>query len=184
MTELETMQRAKTYIDKLANGIDPLTDEAIRDDSVINNVRISRCLFYVSGVLEKAIANGGEFGKKYILAQLPFTIAEYQLEKIYISEEPVGISVFVKRIADVLDENVKNIPATHITAWLCQNGYLTEETVNNKKRKIATAKGETIGIVTIDGANQSGMSYKKNVYTANAQRFIVSNLVKIAEETV
>lgn len=26
MTELETMQRAKQYIHKLANGIDPLTD--------------------------------------------------------------------------------------------------------------------------------------------------------------
>lgn len=184
MTELETMQRAKTYIDKLANGIDPLTDEAIKDDSVINNVRISRCLFYVSGILEKAIENGGEFGKKYILAQLPFTIDQYQMDKIYISEEPVGISVFVKRIAEVLDDNVKNIPATHITAWLCQNGYLTEETVNNKKRKISTQKGEAIGIITIDGANQSGMPYKKNVYTYNAQRFIVANLLKIAEETV
>ena len=29
MTELETMQHAKNYIDKLANGIDPLTDEVI-----------------------------------------------------------------------------------------------------------------------------------------------------------
>ena len=183
MTELETMKRAKIYIDKLANGIDPLTDEAIRDDSVINNVRISRCLFYVSGVLDKAIENGGEFGKKYVLAQLPFTISEHQLDKIYISEEPVGISVFVKRIAEVLDENVKNIPATHITAWLCRNGYLTEETVSNKRRKISTQKGELIGIITIDGANHSGMPYKKNVYTANAQRFIVENLLKIAAET-
>ena len=183
MTELETMQRAKDYIDKLANGIDPLTGEAIKDDSVINNVRISRCLFYVSGILEKAIENGGEIGRKYILAQLPFTIAQHQLDRIYISEEPVGISVFAKRIGEVLDENVKNIPATHITAWLCQNGYLTEETVNNKKRKISTVKGETIGIVTVDGANQVGLPYKKNLYTADAQRFIVMNLIKIAEET-
>lgn len=28
MTELEKMQRAKMYIDKLANGVDPLTDAA------------------------------------------------------------------------------------------------------------------------------------------------------------
>ncbi|MGN1443606.1 MAG: hypothetical protein ACI4XE_07140, partial [Acutalibacteraceae bacterium] len=71
MNDLETMKRAKSYIDMLANGIDPLTGETIRDDSVINNVRISRCLFYVSDVLNRAIDNGGEFGKKYIHALRP-----------------------------------------------------------------------------------------------------------------
>ena len=63
MTEIETMQHAKNYIDKLANGIDPLTDEIIKDDSVINNVRISRCLFYVSNVLQDVINNGGAVGR-------------------------------------------------------------------------------------------------------------------------
>ena len=71
MNELETMQRAKMYIDNLANGVDPLTGEVISDDSVINNVRISRCLFYVSGVLEKVIANGGEVGKKILVCSAP-----------------------------------------------------------------------------------------------------------------
>ena len=83
----------------------------------------------------------------------------------------------------MLDENIK-IPVTHITDWLCRNGYLKEETLINWKRKISTAKGEAIGIITVDGANQSGLPYKKNVYSADAQRFIVANLIKIAEETV
>ena len=39
MTELETMQRAKMYMDKLARGIDPITNQEISDDSVLNNVR-------------------------------------------------------------------------------------------------------------------------------------------------
>ena len=51
MTELETMQRAKMYLDKLANGINPLTDQPASDSDCINQVRISRCLFYVSDVL-------------------------------------------------------------------------------------------------------------------------------------
>lgn len=55
MTELETMQHAKNYIDKLANGIDPLTDEIINDDSVINNVRISRLNLYTE--LSKHVSN-------------------------------------------------------------------------------------------------------------------------------
>ena len=42
MTELEIMQRAKRYMDNLANGIDPLTGQELPEDSVLNNVRLSR----------------------------------------------------------------------------------------------------------------------------------------------
>lgn len=43
MTELEILQRAKMYIDKMAKGINPLDDTAVKDDDIIKNVRISRC---------------------------------------------------------------------------------------------------------------------------------------------
>lgn len=36
MTELEKMERAKMYLDKLANGIDPITDQELPDDTVLN----------------------------------------------------------------------------------------------------------------------------------------------------
>ena len=51
MTDFEIMQRAKMYIDKMTNGINPITEQYVRDEDMINNVRISRCLFYVSDVL-------------------------------------------------------------------------------------------------------------------------------------
>ena len=60
ITELEKMERAKMYIDKMAEGINPITNEYAPENDTINNVRISRCLFYVSEILEKVIANGGE----------------------------------------------------------------------------------------------------------------------------
>ena len=55
MTELEKMQRAKMYIDKLANGINPIDDAAAPENDVINNVRLSRCFFYVSDILRQVI---------------------------------------------------------------------------------------------------------------------------------
>ena len=82
MTELEKMMRAKTYIDKLANGIDPLTDCEMPDDKVLNNVRISRCLFYVSDILSKVIENGGQIGKKQIVKQSPFFITMNSLKRL------------------------------------------------------------------------------------------------------
>ena len=41
MTELETMQRAKMYIDKLAKGINPLDDSVIPED---DNVKESKTI--------------------------------------------------------------------------------------------------------------------------------------------
>ncbi len=59
MTELEKIERAKTYIDKLANGINPVDDTMAPDADIINNVRLSRCFFFVSDVLRQVIENGG-----------------------------------------------------------------------------------------------------------------------------
>ena len=40
MTELEKIERAKIYIDKLADGINPIDDLPAPDDDLINNVRL------------------------------------------------------------------------------------------------------------------------------------------------
>ena len=71
MTELEKIAYAKSFIDKLANGINPIDDSVIKDDDIVNNVRISRCFFYVSDVLRQIIDNGGISKKK---AFIPFDL--------------------------------------------------------------------------------------------------------------
>ena len=47
MTELEKIERAKMYMDKLANGINPIDDSVVPDEDIVNNVRLSRCFFFV-----------------------------------------------------------------------------------------------------------------------------------------
>lgn len=182
MTELEKMQRAKMYVDKLANGIDPLTDAEITGDGTLNNVRISRCLFYVSEVLGRVIDNDGEVARKVQVLksqQLPFEITAEQLASVEISEQPVGVTVITKRINEVINENIKKVAVVHISNWLVEKGYLAEEIASNKKRKIATAKGEELGIYTVDAISPQGLPIKKNVYDANAQKFVVANIMEI-----
>ncbi|MEG2397003.1 MAG: hypothetical protein RSB11_08220 [Oscillospiraceae bacterium] len=181
MTELEKVERAKSYIDMLANGIDPISENEIEKDAVLNNVRLSRCFFYVSEILGKVIENGGEIGKKVGVILFPFFISEEQIESIEITEEPVGISMFTKRIADVIPEGMKRIPATHITSWLVYKGLLCENTYNGKKSKAVTSKSEQFGIFGLDGISRTGISYKKIVYNADAQRFIAQNLNAIED---
>ena len=66
MTELETIQRAKMYMDKLAKGINPIDDTPVPEDDIVNNVRLTRCFFFVSDVLRRVIENGGIESKKDI----------------------------------------------------------------------------------------------------------------------
>lgn len=183
MTELEKIQRAKMYIDKLANGIDPLTDAEIAGDSTLNNVRISRCLFYVSDILGKVIDNGGEVGRKKSAPKpklLPFEITAEQATAVEISEQPVGVAIIAKRINEVIDENMKKAAAVHISNWLVEQGYLAEEIAANKRRKVATAKGEALGIYTVDAVSYTnGVPIKKNVYDEHAQRFVVEHIMQI-----
>lgn len=61
---IELLKHAKGYIEKMANGINPLTDEKIPDNELINNVRISRCLFYVNDILGEILENSGTMNKK------------------------------------------------------------------------------------------------------------------------
>ena len=71
MTELEKIAYAKSFIDKLANGINPLDDTSIPEGDIANNVRLSHCFFYVSDILCQVYANGG-IGK--VEKTLPFLL--------------------------------------------------------------------------------------------------------------
>jgi hypothetical protein len=67
MTELEIMERARSYMEMLANGVNPLNGEYIPEDEVVNNVRLSRCFFYVADVLRQVIENGGVTAAKPVV---------------------------------------------------------------------------------------------------------------------
>ena len=55
---------AKDWILKLANGINPLNGSTLPDDDIVNNVHISRCLFYVSDLLDTIPDNNKKKSKK------------------------------------------------------------------------------------------------------------------------
>ena len=64
MTELEKIAYAKSFIDKLANGTNPLDDTPIPENDIANNVRLSRCFFYVSDILRQICENAGSYPNK------------------------------------------------------------------------------------------------------------------------
>ncbi len=181
MTELEILKRARLYIESLANGVNPLTDKPVAESDCVNNIRISRCLFYVSEVLEKVIRKGGPDGIKQ--KKLPFSITKEELEGYSLSEAPITISDMAAKISALKQSDVmRKIWYSDIASFFQAGGYLKEEDpAMGKKAKIPTEKGYEIGIIREDRLSSRGRQYTVNLLTAKAQQFVLDNMNSIIE---
>ena len=118
MTELETLERAKMYMEKLANGINPIDGSVIPDEDIVNNVRLSRCFFYVSDVLRQVIENGGVTPQKKTKKE-PFSLTVEQRETFEFSAVPIPISEISKRINTLsTNEDMSTLSYAVIRDWL------------------------------------------------------------------
>ncbi|MBQ8504436.1 MAG: hypothetical protein IJ491_09220 [Clostridia bacterium] len=175
MTELEKIAYAKSFIDKLANGISPLDDTSIKEDDIVNNIRLSRCFFFVSDILRQVIENGGIKQKKNKRSK--FELSEEQLSKFAYSDLPIPISEIAKRLNLLItDETMKKISHRDLTNWLISIGLLKEiSSLDGKTAKRPTEQGEAMGILTEQRTGQQG-TYTVVIYDRAAQSFIIDNL--------
>lgn len=176
MTELEKVAYAKTFIDKLANGINPIDDQPVAENDVINNVRLSRCFFYVSDVLRQVIENGGINPAKK-KAREPFSITQEQLSHYPLSEDPIPISEITRRINGLVDTTeMKPLSYNKITGWLMSIQVLAEQTnINGKMTKYPTEAGNQMGIY-LEKRESSRGEFFVVVYNKEAQTFIIDNI--------
>ena len=179
-TELEILIHAKGYLDKLANGINPLTDEPLPETDVVNQVRISRCLFYVSGVLRQVIERGG-ITKPKKAPKIPFRLADTQLRNYQFFPEPIHISAIAERINSLIDqEYMRKLSHRSITTFLEQEGFLKSYVdTQGKNKREPTEKGLSEGISTEVRNGQYG-SYQVILYNQHMQQFILDHMDQIA----
>ena len=183
MTELDKLVRARMYLDKLANGIDPRTEQELPDDTVLNDVRLARCFFYAADVLRRVIENGGEVQSPKKAKKSGFTLTSEQLAGIQVSATPISISDMVEKINSLIDtEGMKKLTTTTITNWLLDKGFLQEiEKEGGKKSRRPTQQGESIGLSTEERITVRG-SFTVVLYNSDAQAFILDHLATIVEE--
>ena len=179
MIELEKLAQMRSYLDCLAKGVDPTSGEILPEDTVLNNIQLSRCFFSVSDILRQVSENGGVIGQRRRVVLPPFSLQSDMHDQIGITTEPTMIKRFTDRINELVDASaMQKLKVTALTSWLVENGYLCEEVVNDKKRKVPTKKGEELGILSEFREGQYG-GYLAIRYSENAQRLLVSNLDQI-----
>ena len=183
MTDLEIMNRAKMYLDQLANGVNPLTGQPIPDGEILNNVRISRCLFYVSDILRQVIENGGTVSRprKSSAFRSVFTVTPQQLTRFEFSDTPLKITEIVRQINEIVnDENMKRLQPINITEYLRENGFMEfRDNGYNKQVRLPTQTGYSIGLTTDNRIAPNGQPYTAVLYNRDAQQFIIDNMEAI-----
>ncbi len=177
MTELEKIAYAKSFMDKLANGINPLDNTPIPEGEVANNVRLSRCFFYVSDILGQVYENGG-IGK--VEKTVPFSITPGQLAGFELSPYAIsGSEISRKLSALVKNPLMKSFSVPKLNQWLIRKGLLRETTDSlGRPRKTPTERGVAMGISGETKMGRDG-EYIAVLFDANAQRFIVDNIYEI-----
>ena len=179
MTEVEKIAYTKSFIDKLANGINPIDDTPVREDDIVNNVRLSRCFFYVSDILQKIIDNGGISCGSGIS---PYILSADQLSKFAYSDIPITISDMADRINALMPNKfMPRITHRDISNWLIHIGALCEQKEQNgKNSKRPTQRGYSVGITTENRTSSRG-DYVLTVYNRLAQEFIIKNFTAVME---
>lgn len=163
------------WINKLANGMNPIDGKVLPDSDIVNNVHISRCLFYVSSLLEGVEKKKSSQQKQYAFE---FQLTPETASKVYIAER-TGIAMFVREINKVIPENMQPLATSKVTQRLVSLGYLVEQqSSDGHKFKAPTELGTSIGMTSVWRDGLKG-KYLAISYDANAQHFILENLFKL-----
>ena len=172
--DLKKLKVAIEWIDKLANGVNPINGSTLSDNDIVNNVHISRCLFYVSNILEEIVKKKPSSKKQ---KKQEFQLTQEIAENVHITET-TGIAMFVREINRVIPEDMKPWAISKVTAWLMSVGYLEERVRSDgRKYKAPTELGTSIGITSEWKEGLQGR-YLAVSYDTNAKLFILENLFK------
>lgn len=171
MTEIELMERAKKYLDSMVRGVDPLSGAPLRSDDIVMNDRISKCLQYVSGVLERDMA--AMTGKSEASAR---GLSEEQISALLSDDSEISASKVAVKINGLMGTDIKN---TDLINWLEKKGLIFSERIWGKLCRRPTEEGLKIGIREVTYKGDNGNSNPFCVYGSAAQRFIYEHIGEI-----
>ena len=171
--DIELLKRAKSYIDDMSNGISPITKARVSKDDLINNTRISKCLFYVSCVLNDYLVK-----EERKVPKPKFYLTDDEKKKFTYNGDLI-VSSLARKISDLkTNEDMRNLKCTSFTNWLLSLGYLKVVEQDGKNRNLPTEKGRNLGLYSQIRLGYRGR-YEVVLYNKNAQIFIMDNLDKI-----
>lgn len=173
--DMEKLQQAKMFIEYLVNGVDPIDNMDI-DEDTFHNEQIIDCLKFISDVLEENIQKNKHEQKR---GRKTVYVTDEQRSQLQIHDN-CKVSEIAKEINRVISENsTRKFQPSWINDWLEANGYLCKSPLGDR---MATENGKNLGITSKlktwngDGDNEE---YYINFYSSETQEFIFQHLDEI-----
>ncbi len=171
MDDRKVLLHAIQYIKMMAEGKNPLTGEEEPNGSALREERVSRCLTYVSGVLE-GVADGTAAASPEQSRKAEFSLTKEQAARV----QPLETDVSLKELLDHIytyaeNDRMKIIPRTLTRKWLAEEGMLAER---DGKTGI-TSQGKEIGLVW---RQPDGFHYEIG-FSPAAQQWIIERLPEL-----
>lgn len=174
----QKLDKAIIYVDRIANGFNPVNNHSIENDSVLNNPNVIRCMYFIKDVLKEVQKNGGVIGKKVKIEKEPF---DFQILDKYVYIEDKSITKILRQINEYIENpNMEHINCRKITAWLKENNYIIHDKIEEFGivGSVVTDKGKNIGMYN-DVKTINDRTYLAVMYNKKAQEFIIHNLKDI-----
>lgn len=187
--ESRILERAEQYMRKLSLGVNPLNEEALPDSDICKQERISKCLAYVADYLQQRLAPKAPQqavkknskreprpARKFATAEL--NLSPEMLSKYEMTEEPVSLSGFVRRLNALLPEGSGMIPLIYsdVAEILTREGVLLKEPgEKGKDMNLPSPHGEEMGFMRAE-ADIHGHHSVFTKCNAAAQKFILEKI--------
>lgn len=107
----------------------------LKEDDLINNVHISRCLFYIAELLGE-IKVGAAVERRN---RKKFFLSSKDAANIHIPT-PNGIANFVKLVNEYIPADMKLLSASQVIKWLRNEGLLEEVSKEDGHKQISQQK--------------------------------------------
>lgn len=180
LVDKKKLETAILYLQRIADGNNPVNNMPADEDAVLNNPNVIRCMFFIKEVLEAVKRNDGYIGKKVKKSNK----LDFPMETLtaFAYREDQSISKLVGQINESVDDSIhQKLTYKPISQWLKNNGFLAEEFSQefNKTITLPTEKGNQIGIRAERRDSSRGVGYMLLLYNKQAQEYIVQNMETI-----
>ncbi len=178
----EKLKVATVYVNRMAEGKNPVYNTATKPEDVLNNPNIIRCMYFIRDVLYAVAEQGGEIGSQEE-AKAPEPSKHYPFEVLegFVYKEDLSITHFLNQLlAMANDPMVRPLTYYPIIAWFKDHGYLEDQvTATGQKVSAPTRLGKSMGIYQEHRKNFHGEEYDVVMYGKVIQEFMAKNLKAI-----
>ena len=164
---------AADFLQRISEGVDPVSGQPLSAETILRNERIVKCLSYTADLL-----------KTVKVQKRRFYISEEELDAFAYSDEPIMISQIKDRVDALIDKDcMYGISAGWLTSYLVDLKLLENVTPKGSETsyRAPTKMGAILGITAVRD-EQRGKSITTLLYGRKMQELIVKNIPTIIEK--